>query len=199
MVEHPGVRGVCTGDVRRDHRPGGGHGGRVAGALSGLPPLWRRETLISDSGGAFTSNAFEAVCKRLHIAHEPIESTKGDSSKNLLETHFTIQWRLYDYQFSLTRTPTALDEVHQRFVHTYNTTAHQGLVHEGFEPPIPRAVLGGATGRRYSPEALVQKFSRAVCRRTTNRYGCVTLQHYHFAVAEGLPQTPVLLWVYGEQ
>jgi hypothetical protein len=35
--------------------------------------------------------------------------------------------------------------------------------------------------------------------RTTNRYGCVTLQHDHFSVAEGLPQTPVLLWVYGEE
>lgn len=80
--------------------------------------------MISDSGGAFTSNAFEAVCMRLHIAHEPIESTKGDSSKNLLETHVTIQRRLYDYQFALTRTPTELDELHQRFMHTYNTTIY---------------------------------------------------------------------------
>lgn len=155
--------------------------------------------LVSDSGGAYTSHDFAAVWARLPIQHETIVRTPGESYLNWMETHFNIQRRLYDYQFSLTRTPTALDEVHQRFMHTYNTTAHQGLVHEGFEPPIPRAVLGGATGRRYSPEALVQKFSRAVCRRTTNRYGCVTLQHYHFSVAEGLPQTPVLLWVYGEQ
>jgi hypothetical protein len=35
--------------------------------------------------------------------------------------------------------------------------------------------------------------------RTTNRYGCVTLHHYHFYVAEGLPQTQVLLWVYEDQ
>jgi Homeodomain-like domain/Integrase core domain len=157
------------------------------------------ETLISDSGGAFTSNAFEAVCKRLHIHHEPSKSSQGASYKNLIETHFNIQRRLYDYQFSLTHTPTELDEVHQRFMHTYNTTAHQGLLHDGFDPPIPSAVLGAATGRWYSPDELVRKFSRAVFPRTTNRYGCVTLQHYHFSVAEGLPQTPVLLWVYGEE
>ena len=35
--------------------------------------------------------------------------------------------------------------------------------------------------------------------RTTNRYGCVTLHSYHFYVEEGLPQTQVLLWLYGEQ
>jgi len=157
------------------------------------------ETLISDSGGAFTSNAFEAVCKRLHIHHEPIKSTQGASYKNLIETHFNIQRRLSDYQFSLTRTPTELDEVHQRFLHTSNTTAHQGLLPDGFDPPIPSAVLGAATGRRYSPDELVRKFSRAVFSRTTNRYGCVTLQHDHFSVADGLPQTPVLLWVYGEE
>jgi hypothetical protein len=37
------------------------------------------ETLISDSGGAFTSTAFEAVLARLQIRHETIESTTGES------------------------------------------------------------------------------------------------------------------------
>ena len=35
--------------------------------------------------------------------------------------------------------------------------------------------------------------------RTTKRYGCVTLHHSHFYVAEGVPQTQVLLWVYEDQ
>jgi hypothetical protein len=60
------------------------------------------ECLISDSGGAFTSNDFEVVCTRLGIEHNPIESTKGESYLNWLETHFNIQRRLFDYQFSLT-------------------------------------------------------------------------------------------------
>ena len=34
--------------------------------------------------------------------------------------------------------------------------------------------------------------------RTTNRYGCVTLHHSHFYVDQGVAQTPVLLWVSGE-
>ena len=157
------------------------------------------ETLISDSGGAFTSDAFEAVCTRLAIQHEPIVSTQGESYKNLMETHFNIQRRLFDYQFSLTQTPAELEQVHQRFIQTYNTTAHEGLVKEGFAPPIPIQVLAEAKGRLYSPDELARKFSRAVFPRTTNRYGCVTLHSYHFYIEEGIPHTQVLLWVYGEE
>src|SRR5262245_52972165 len=62
------------------------------------------ECLISDSGGACTSNAFEAVCRRLGIEHKLIESTKGGSSLHWMGTHFNVQRRLYDYQFSLTTT-----------------------------------------------------------------------------------------------
>jgi len=84
------------------------------------------ETLISESGGAFTSDAFEDVCRRLQIQHRPIISTQGESYKNLMETHCNIQRRLLDYQFSLTQTPAELEQVHQRFIQTYNTTAHEG-------------------------------------------------------------------------
>jgi transposase InsO family protein len=157
------------------------------------------ETLISDSGGAFTSNEFEAVCTRLEINHESIESTKGESYKNLMETHFNIQRRLYDYQFSLTTTSIEFEQAHQAFMELYNTTAHQGLRQDHFDPPIPLAVLGEAKGRLYSAEELSRKFSHALFPRTTNPYGCVTLHSYHFYIEAGLPKTQVLLWVYGEQ
>jgi len=157
------------------------------------------EPLISDSGGAFTSDAFEAVCRRLEIQHEPIVSTHGESYKNLMETHFNVQRRLFDYQFSLTQTPAELEQVHQRFIQTYNTTAHEGVVKEGFQPPIPIHVLAQAKGRLYSPDELARRFSHAVFPRTTNRYGCVTLQSYPFYIEEGVPHTQVRLWVYGEQ
>jgi hypothetical protein len=157
------------------------------------------ETLISDSGGAFTSTAFEAVLTRLQIRHETIESTKGESYLNWMETHFNIQRRLYDYQFSLTTTPAAFEQAHQDFMATYNTTAHQGLLNDQFDPPIPLEVLGEAKGRTYSPEELSRKFSHELFPRTTNRYGCVTLHRYHFYVEQGLPTTQVLLWLSGDQ
>src|ERR671932_374643 len=111
-----------------DHagRGGGTHGSQLGGA-DGLYTACLRygvpQALISDSGGAFTSNEFEAVCTRLEINHEPIESTKGESYKNLMETHFNIQRRLYDYQFSLTTSPIEFEQAHQAFMTLYNTTA----------------------------------------------------------------------------
>ena len=75
--------------------------------------------------------------------------------------------------------------MHQAFLKTSNTTAHAGLIKDGFATPIPLVVLGDAKGRRYSEDALAQKFSSALFPRTTHRYGCVTLHHYPFYVAEG--------------
>jgi transposase len=157
------------------------------------------EYLISDSGGAFTSDEVKAVLKRLQIEPNPLLSTQGESYKNLMETHFNVQRRLYDYQFSLTTTPLEFERVHQTFMETYNTTAHQGLRQEGFDPPVPIEVLGGAKGRLYTIEELSQKFSRALFPRMTNQHGCVTLHSYHFYVEAGVSKTRILLWVYGEQ
>ena len=139
--------------------------------------------LISDSGGAFTSHEVTAVLKRLQIVPKPLLSTHGESYKNLMETHFNIQRRLYDYQFSLTTTPVEFEQTHQAFMATDNTTAHEGWLKDGFHPPIPLQVLGEAKGRRYTPEELSRRFSRALFPRTTNQHGCVTL-HSHNAPAK---------------
>jgi hypothetical protein len=114
-----------------------------------------------------------------------------------METHVNVQRRLSDYQFSLTRTPTELEQRHRAFIQLYNTTAHQGLLKDRRLPPIPIEVLGAAKGRLYAPDELARQFSHALFPRTTNRHGCVTLHSYHFSVEEGLPQTQVLLWVAG--
>jgi hypothetical protein len=113
---------------------------------------------ISDSGGAYISDDFTAVCQRLGIEHKPIKSTQGESYKNLMETHFNIQRRLYDYQFSFTTIPADFEQIHQIFMETYNTTAHQGLLKEQFDPPIPLQVLGQAKGRLYTPDELIRIF-----------------------------------------
>jgi transposase/transposase InsO family protein len=148
--------------------------------------------LISDKGGAYISDVFEAVCTRLGIDHKTITGKDGESYMNLIETHFNIQRRLYDYQFSLSRTPIEFEQAHRRFLELYNSTAHYGLLQEKFEPPIPLHVLGEAKGRLYTTEELERKFSRALFPRTTNSYGCVTLHRYHFYVEAGLPKTKVV-------
>ena len=64
-------------------------------------------SLVSDRGGAYTSNDCEAVCRRRQIQHETIISTQGERDQHLMETHCNIQRRLSDDQCSLARTPVA--------------------------------------------------------------------------------------------
>lgn len=155
--------------------------------------------MISDSGGAFISDAFEGVCTRLAIDHQTIVSTQGQSYMNLMETHCNLQRRLDDYQWALTRTPYEFAEAHQQFLALYNTTAHQGLLKERLASPIPLHVLGESQGRLVPPQELARQFAHALFMRTPNRYGGVTLHHAHFSVDDGVPQTPILLWVAGEE
>jgi hypothetical protein len=98
------------------------------------------------------------------------ECTAG-GLKNLFAIMSNIQRRLYDYQFSLSATPLEFEQAHQAFLEIYNTTAHQGLLKEQFQPPIPLEVLGEAKGRLYTADELARKFSQALFPRTTNQYG----------------------------
>lgn len=151
------------------------------------------QMLLADSGGASISKEFEAVCTRVEIDHQTLLSTQGESDMHVMETPCNMQRRWDDYPFSLSTTPAELAQAHQAFIRLYNTTAHQGLLTEGFDPPIPVQVLGQATGKTSTPDELPRKFSRALFPRTTNQQGCVTLQSYHLYVEEGLPKTQGLL------
>ena len=72
--------------------------------------------IVSDSGGAFVSTDYERTCARLGIRVEHIESRQ--SWQNLIETHFNIQRRLGDFQFSLCHTEAELQQAHTRYRNT---------------------------------------------------------------------------------
>jgi hypothetical protein len=90
------------------------------------------------------------------------------------------------------KSPAELEQTHQAFIQPYNTTAHQGLLKDGFDPPIPIEVLAEAKARIYSQDGLAQKFSRALFPRTTNCYGCVTLQSCVFHAKAATASTAIL-------
>ena len=126
-----------------------------------------------DSGGTFISEAFEGVCTRLGIDHQTIVSTEGQSM-NLMETHFNIQRRLYDYQFSL-RTPLELEEVHQRFMEIYTPPPTRACSKRSLLPPIPLHCAGGGQGASVYPQH-VRKFARALFPRTPIKLLCSPAQ-----------------------
>jgi hypothetical protein len=113
------------------------------------------------------------------------ESRSSLSANGSHETHFNIPRRLYDYQFSLARTPAELEQRHRAVIQTYNTTAHQGLLRDQRLPLIPIEVLGEAKGRVYTQNELARHFAHALFPRTTNQHGSVTLHSYHFSIEEG--------------
>jgi len=100
----------------------------------GAPPH-----LSSDTGGASISDDGAAVCPRLGLDHRPMTSPPGESDTNLMATPGHLHRRLYDSQCSLTRTPLDCEQAHQDVLQLYNTTAHQGLLREQCQPPIPLA------------------------------------------------------------
>ena len=81
----------------------------------------------------------------------------------------------------------------------YNTTAHQGLLKDQFDPPIPLVVLGEAKGRIYTARGVdPEVFARAVSPYDEPLWLC-HLTQLSLLCGAGVPQTQVLLWVYGEQ
>ena len=114
-------------------------------------------TLISDSGGAYISHEFEAVCRRLEIDHQTIISTQGESYMNLMETHFNIQRRLYDYQFSLSHTRPSWNRPIRRssrptIPRRIKASSKRGLTHpfRWRSLPRPRAASSAQTSWRKS-------------------------------------------------
>ena len=81
---------------------------RLAGAMAPSEASWAAlsvlysaclrygtpESFVSDSGGAYLSDDFEAACERLTIDHQTMVSRDGQSYMNLMETPFNIQRRL---------------------------------------------------------------------------------------------------------
>ena len=69
-----------------------------------------------------------------------------------------------------------LEQRHREFLNLYHTTAHQGLLQERFQPPIPMRVLGDAKGRLLSQQELNRKFARAIAAHHESLWLCHVAQ-----------------------
>jgi hypothetical protein len=142
----------------------------TAGRRSGVP-----QALMSERGGASLAPAFDAVGTRLELDHQTSIRTQGARDLKVMETQCHMQRRLDDDQVARSPTPAALEQAHPACIRRDTTTAHQGRLDEGCDPPMPLAVRAAAKGRTWSPDGRAQQFSRALLPRMTNRYGGVTL------------------------
>src|SRR5919108_512932 len=148
--------------------------------------------VVTDRGSAFRSGHFKEICRRLGIDHIYIKRRK--SFENLIESFFTIQYRMGDYQFSGAKDFLDLQHRHCEFLETYNTTKHWGLMEGEYEPAIPLDLLGQIKGRAISQQELDRNFHEYVFPRKVNPYGYVSLHSYYFYAEEGLAKKQDMLW-----
>jgi len=135
------------------------------------------ETLISDSGAVFvTAKQAKAVYAALGIEKREIE--RGRPWQNYIETAFTVQRRMADWDFANATTWGELLAVHDQWVVDYNYQSHWAHRERDDERRSPRDVLGWVSGREIAPDALHRVFYRTRFGRVLDKLGYVRFRHW---------------------
>lgn len=153
------------------------------------------EAVVSDSGGVFKANHAKAIYAALGIAHRHID--QGQPWQNYIETHFNVMRRMADYHYAQATSWTALQAVHERFVHDFN---HQPHAAHGERPKgrrSPAAVLSWVQGAWCDPADLDRLF-RLRSLRSITASGAVRFRHWRLYAERGLAGARAAVWVWDE-
>jgi putative transposase len=153
--------------------------------------------IVSDNGSVFTAAAYRELLQTLQVDVCYID--KGQAWQNLIEAQFKIQLRLADAHFAQASSREEIHVRHAAFVELFNTTPHWAHRTREDGCRTPEAVLGGAHGRRLSPDALRRVFRHLHFPRTVNRHGCVRVQHFSLYAEQGLAKRRVSIWIYEDR
>ena len=149
------------------------------------------QTIVSDNGSQFTSNAFGKANHGLGIEQHFCE--KGRPWQNLIESQFGIQARLGEYLWrNCANTDEAID-IHRDLIRDHNRLPHFAHRRRDDGKDSPLEVLGNRRGTEIEKTELHQAFSRQVWQRRTNEKGYIRVGRWKIYIEEGLPKTPVEL------
>ncbi len=155
------------------------------------------ETLVSDSGAVFvTAKQAKAVYAALEV--EKREIARGRPWQNYIETCFTVQHRMADWDFARATTWSELLTVHDRWVVDYNYQSHWAHQERADGRLSPHDVLGWMSGRTVTPEELHRVFYRTRFGRTLDKMGYVRFRHWRVYGEQGLARDHAAVWLYGE-
>jgi len=160
------------------------------------------ETLVSDSGTVFvTAKQAKAVYAALGIEKREIE--RGRPWQNYIETMFTVQRRMADWDFAHATTWTELLAVHDHWVVDYNYQSHWAHRERTDDRLSPREVLGWVMGRVVAPEELHRLFYRTRFGRTLDKlggcpWGRMRFRHWRVYGERGLARDQAAVWLYEE-
>jgi len=152
------------------------------------------ETIVSDHGSQFTSNAFSQTNRRLGITHHLYD--KGRPWQSLIESQFGIQARLGEYAWSHCGSVERAIDIHRDLIRDHNRLPHYAHRERNDRKHTPLEVLANRRGRTTETRDLHYAFERKHWQRRTDAKGFVRLGKWKVYVEEGLPRTPVqvLFW-----
>jgi putative transposase len=156
--------------------------------------------IISDNGSVFKSHLLARAVDRLGIDWQRIE--KGKPWRNLMETHFSIEYRLLDNYVEKCVDLKEIQQQHERFIEEYNHSGHWH--HKAYTKDgrvyyrSPEAFLENAKGITFTPRKFFRLFAFNHYRRVVNRNGQIRVLGYILYVDEGLFGESVDVYVYPE-
>ena len=151
------------------------------------------EVLVSDSEGLFRANQAEAIYGSLGITKKEIE--KGQPWQSYIESAFSVQQRLVDYNFQRAQSFEEIVAAHDQFVADYNTQKHFAHDDRTDGRKSPAEVLGWLVSVRHVSEELERAFFSARFVRKLDASGYARIRHWRVYCEEGLAHGQVALWL----
>lgn len=154
------------------------------------------DALVSDGGAVFKAKQALEVYAALGIVKEQID--QGQAWQSYIETQFNVQRRMADWHFTKAATWDELRAVHDQWVADFNFQQHWAHRRREDGRHSPAEVLGWVHGRVSTPEELHRTFYTTRFKRRLDQYGYVRFRHWRVYGAQGLPNQPAVVWLYGE-
>ena len=154
------------------------------------------EALVSDSDAVFKAKEALRIYQALEIRKEVIE--KRQPWQSYIETHFNVQRRMADWQYSRAETWTDLVACHDQFVADYNYQVHWAHRDRQDGRHSPAEVLGWVQGVQRDPAELHRIFYATRFGRTLDKLGYVRFRHWRLYGELGLARKRAAIWLYKE-
>ena len=151
------------------------------------------ERLVSDGGSVFKATHVKAIYAALGIQHTRIDP--GQAWQSYIETHFNVQRRMADWDFSQAQTWSELKDAHKKWMTDYSYQDHWAHLKRADRRRSPADVLGWATGRRVEADELRRIFAVRSQRRV-DQQGYVRFRNWRIYSERGLGGRPAVVWLY---
>jgi transposase InsO family protein len=149
--------------------------------------------LVSDHGGVFLATHAQEIYSALLITKKEIDSRQ--SWQSYIETQFSVQRRMGDWDFAGAKSWQELVAVHDAWVADFNYQAHWGHRERSDNRHSPVEVMGEARGRQVSEQLLEQIFDTTRFARHVDQAGYLRFRHWRVYAEMGLAGKEVVLWL----